>query len=426
MQLTPSQNRLATLLLALMVGCMVLSIVLYPDKSFEASINGLNVWWNFVFPALLPFLILFEILLGLGAIHGLGVMLDPFMRLCFRLPGTGGLAMAMSAAAGPPAGAKVTAELKKQGLIDRNEGERLLAVSYLCSPMFIVAVVGAGFLGSAEFGAKLLVIHYSSFLAAGLILRLLWTLQPPLSRHRRAGQPQARSDSLMRRAASAMIKARHMDGRTFGKLLGDAVITSVQNLMMVGGYIIMFSVVLNVLHLTRIADAISAFANLAGRLAGMPESFAIHVPAGLLEMHLGTYAASLTKGPAHWTAAFIGAALAWGGLAVFFQTRSLTYSADLGLGAFLQGRLIHSACAFVLTLWLWNPLGRLAKLLLPWPVFSLFSPVPVAPAFAGSSSGWLPYSVLSLWIASGLILTNSVILMAVISFILQKFHLHDR
>lgn len=71
---------------------LVLCIIAYPDKSFQASLQGLKVWWTIIFPALLPFLILSEMLKAYGWVHGIGVLLDPFMRTLFQLPGIGGWA----------------------------------------------------------------------------------------------------------------------------------------------------------------------------------------------------------------------------------------------------------------------------------------------------------------------------------------------
>ena len=47
------------------------------------------MWWQIVFPSLLPFLILSELLISFGVVSFLGVMLEPFMRPFFRVPGVG-------------------------------------------------------------------------------------------------------------------------------------------------------------------------------------------------------------------------------------------------------------------------------------------------------------------------------------------------
>ena len=54
---------------AIIAVLITISLVLYPKEAFEASINGLAIWWNIVFPALLPFFIFSQGLIGLGVVH---------------------------------------------------------------------------------------------------------------------------------------------------------------------------------------------------------------------------------------------------------------------------------------------------------------------------------------------------------------------
>ena len=75
---------------------LALLIVRYPGDSFQAALQGLSIWWNLVFPGLLPFLALSELLLALGVVHAAGVLLEPVMRRVFRLPGSAGWAAAVA------------------------------------------------------------------------------------------------------------------------------------------------------------------------------------------------------------------------------------------------------------------------------------------------------------------------------------------
>lgn len=75
------------------IACFItICMVQYPKDVFDSAVMGLNLWWNVVFPALLPFFILSEILMGLGVVHFIGVLLEPLMRPLFNVPGVGALA----------------------------------------------------------------------------------------------------------------------------------------------------------------------------------------------------------------------------------------------------------------------------------------------------------------------------------------------
>ncbi len=116
-------------------------MVLNPEPAFGAALRGLRVWWDIVFPALLPFFVGSEILMGLGVVHFMGVLLEPLMRPLFNVPGAGSFVLAMGLASGYPIGAMLTARLRDQDLCTPIEGERLMAFANTADPLFMTGVV---------------------------------------------------------------------------------------------------------------------------------------------------------------------------------------------------------------------------------------------------------------------------------------------
>ena len=49
-------SKLYQLFLPLIAVIITISIVRFPDEAFESALKGLDVWFNIVLPALLPFL----------------------------------------------------------------------------------------------------------------------------------------------------------------------------------------------------------------------------------------------------------------------------------------------------------------------------------------------------------------------------------
>lgn len=346
-----SNGRFTTVLLGLLAAIMVILFIVYPDQAFQSSLQGLTLWWTYVFPALLPFLIVTELLLGLGIIHGLGTLLDPLMRLAFRLPGIGGWPLAAGLFAGYPAGANMAARLRREGVVSRDEAERLLALTHLCSPVLMITIIGTGFLQQPEAGVRLALVHYAAALLAGLAVRLFmksrkpsedaasWGSKPVGSARSGTGR---RYRSLAARAFAAMQEARSSDGRAFGKLLGDSVYTATQTLLMIGGFIMVFSVMNRMLTL------------LLPALAALPAAKLL--APGLLEPHIGAYAASQLSSSSVFAAASIGAVLGWSGLSLHAQVKSMLGGTDIRYRVFLTTRFLHAAFAFLLTYLLWTPL----------------------------------------------------------------------
>ncbi|WP_166238065.1 nucleoside recognition domain-containing protein [Paenibacillus turpanensis] len=355
-------NRIGSLMMGTGALVLVLMIVLYPDQAFDSSLKGLSIWWNVVFPALLPFFMLSEFMRAYGLMQGLGVLLEPLMRVLFRIPGVGGWALALGMTAGSPAGAEATAALRRNGLVSRGEGERLLSLSHMSGPVFIVIVVGTGFLGQPKLGVILAVVHLVSALAAGALLAL-FSGRPAPTAGPAAGPPYRSASSgipLFRRVLLAVEAARTQDGRGFGKVLGDSVYQSVQTLLVIGGYIIMFSLFLKVAFLTYTAFIVQmAFIHLLEPF-GITQQAAHQLISALFEVHLGAHALSQPSGVGPFAVTLlIACGLAWSGLCLHAQVRSIIKDTDLRYGTFLLGRLVHIAVSLPVAIVLWQPLQRL-------------------------------------------------------------------
>lgn len=333
---------------------LVLAVVSSPEPAFQASLQALKLWWNIVFPALLPFLVLTEIMMAYGWAHGAGSLLDPVMRKWFRLPGAGGWVLMTGMIAGFPAGAKAAGTMAKQGSLSSTEAMKLAALSHFCNPMTILIVIGTGLLRQPAAGYMLLAVHWGTGLLAA------WTLAAAGTRGNRrtarskpgGGKRKRPQDSLLRQAAAAAAEARRQDGRSFGRLLGDSVTSSVQTLMLTGGFIMIFAVVVNVLSYNTWIPSL--------------------ITAGLLEIHIGAKTASTA-----WISgsglqvALLSALLAWSGISAHLQSLTALGHHGRGWGTFITQRLLHTVYAFVLTLLLWKPAGSLTSAVLP-----AFGPVP--------------------------------------------------
>lgn len=342
--------RLTTLCLGAAALALVICIILFPDQAFQASLQGLTLWWKLVFPALLPFLIITELLRGMGILHGLGALMEPLLRVLLRLPGAGGWVISLGFTAGMPAGASAVSALRTDGLLTQEEGERLLAISHMASPVFMVSVVGVGFLGSPAAGLALAVIHYAAALLLAVFHRFDSIRYASVKKYARKGW--------LSHSFQAFHEARARDGRTFGKLLGDAVSSGVQQLFIIGGCMMMFSVLVHTLSLSGLPEVLASAVSLLGANSGEALTLISALMTGLFEPHLGAYAMAQAAGASHSSLyyALLSLLLAWGGLSTHAQVKSLTVSTDLRYSHFVRSRIHHGSISFVLTLISWKPL----------------------------------------------------------------------
>lgn len=347
-----------TLLLAFSTIALVFALVVHSQISFEAAVRGLKIWWEVVFPSTLPFIVLSEILMGLGVVHFFGVLLEPLMRPLFQVPGTGGFVLAMGFSSGYPVAAKLTTRLREQGNVTREEGERLVSFTTTGDPLFVMGAVAIGFFHSEQMGIILAISHYLSAICLGMLYRFYAPAAMVSKPIEKTNLP------LPLRALQAMHRARIRDARPFGKLMGDAVQSALNTLFMIGGFIIVFSVLIQLFGAINLTLFIGNVLDVLLGPFGFPSAFSHAIVSGLFEVTLGAQGASEVAGGVSlvWKAAVASAVLSWGGLSVHAQVASILSTTDIRVFPYLVARFLHACLSAVLTFLLWGPLTATAWL----------------------------------------------------------------
>jgi sporulation integral membrane protein YlbJ len=339
-----------------MLVILIVLMTIYPSDAWRAALQGLSIWWDILFPALFPFFVIAELMLGFGVVHFFGTLLDPMMRPLFRVPGIGGFVMAMGFASGYPVGARLTAQLWEQRLVTRDEGERLVAFTTSSDPIFLIGAVSVGFFHDVSLALILAVAHYGSAIVIGLLMRMhgkKLTLESGP-----ATNPTISRASIFRRALQAMHHTRLQDGRSFWLMLQDAVQASLRLVMVIGGLVVFFCVILEIMSITHLMSSLSQWTASVLRMASIPQELSQSIINGIFEVTLG--ARSSSDAGIHLllihkvaVAAFI---LSWGGLCVHAQIVSLLNRTNLRYWPFVAARGLHSVLALVLVYVLWSPL----------------------------------------------------------------------
>lgn len=359
---------------ALLALAIIIFMVLYPEPAFVSATEGLRVWWEVVFPALLPFFIGAEILMGLGVVHFMGVLLEPLMRPLFNVPGTGSFVMAMGLASGYPIGSVLTAKLRRQGLCSKTEAERLVSFTNTADPLFMSGAVAVGMFGLPGIAGIIMMSHYLSSLTVGFLLRFY---KP----HSTVTDVTRGSGWVLLRGLRAMRLAREEDGRPLGQLMGDAVKNSVQTLLVIGGFVILFSVVLRILTLAGVVRVmVDIFARIL-RPLGVDLDVCHSIVKGFFEITIGTQAAAQAQAPLLDRTMIAGAIIAWSGLSVHAQVAAMTQGTGINLKPYVLARVLHAVLAALYTWFLWGVLG------LSTPVFGHLTTGPLSWMAALRSAG---------------------------------------
>jgi len=308
----------------------------YPQEVLHSASNGLSLWVNFVFPALFPFFIISDLLMKQGFVHLLGILLEPVMRPLFRLPGKASFILAMTHTSGIPIGAILTCKMRKEGEITRTEGERLLAFTNNPSPGFMFGAVASGMLGNPALGIVIAGSVYISNFIIGLLFRFYGQTQEPRSQH-----PFSWSKAF---AEIEIIQRKNK--KPIGEILADAIRESTSTILLVGGFIIFFSVITHMFTVMHINTILS---NGISLLTGgyLPPSGGNALIQGFWETTLGSKAAVGAFTSLDARVGMLCFLMGWGGLSVFAQVASFTTSTDLRFFPFVLGRSLHAFLAFI-------------------------------------------------------------------------------
>ncbi|HHX76982.1 MAG TPA: sporulation integral membrane protein YlbJ [Firmicutes bacterium] len=363
--------------------CLTVSLVFYPDEAFHAAVAGLNVWWDIVFPALLPFFIASEILMGLGVVHFMGVLLEPLMQPVFRVPGVGSFVMAMGLASGFPIGSLLTAKMRKNNLVSKYEGERLMSFTNTADPLFMFGAVAVGMFSYPAIGATIALTHYLSSLTLGFIMRFYGKTEKVTA------EKKQDKENIIKRAFQALYSARKKDNRPIGQLMGDAIKSSVNTLMLVGGFIILFSVVIRILTVLGIVSTLSSAISSLFNLLKFDPGLAPAVISGFFEVTLGCQLTGNAPAsiPVLQKVVVASSVIAWSGLSVHAQVASIISETDMSILPFVFARAIHAILAGLYAYLIMGPLSSLFAGSFIIPVFLS------SPPFESGASFWLKRTV---------------------------------
>lgn len=314
-----------TIILIFLVTATIVLLIVFPRETLGAASAGVKLWLNTVLPSLLPFFIGSELLLGLGVVNFIGVLLEPIMRPVFNVPGAGSFAMAMGFTSGYPMGAKIISRMREENLCTRAEAERLMAFCNNSGPLFMIGAVGVGMFKSPLLGYVIIISNYLGALTVGIIFRFY--------KNKREKHTQIKIN--LKKALKEMIENRKKDGRPFGELLSDSIVSSVNTILMIGGFIVFFSVLIHLLNITGFIYAIS-------KVTGIMPAFL----SGIVEITVGTYNISISQADEMYKVALAATLIAWGGLSAHAQILSLISKTDISYFPFLLSKILQAVFAF--------------------------------------------------------------------------------
>jgi sporulation integral membrane protein YlbJ len=270
-----------------------------PTQAVAASSYGLLLWFNSLIPALLPFLILSNLLIALDGISYITGFLYPLFHRIFGCSRDGCFCLAAGFLCGYPVGAKVIADLVREKRITLEEGNYLLCFCNNASPAFLIGYCLTERLNRPDLLGISLLLVYGIPLLLSIIIR--------------------RGRSFLSQSAEKKTSGFQISF----KIVDVCIMNGLESILKLGCYIILFSM------LARLLMCIP-----------VPVDYLSYAGVGLMEMTNGiALVTSVPSIPILHKYVFVLGFLTFGGLSGAAQTESMIQGSGLSLPAYLKAKL---------------------------------------------------------------------------------------
>lgn len=321
---------------------IVLTMLIWPGETYEGARYGLELWATVLVPSLLPFFIITEILLNIGVVSMLGILLEPVMRPLFNLPGSASFVVAMGFTSGFPMGAVLTRRLCEEKECTISEGERLVAFTNNSSPLFIMAAVAVGMFQNVYIGVILAISHY----LANIFLGIMLGITSP-----REQQNYFFDKHLFINSIKALLQAQQKR-KPWSKLLSEAIRSGINNICLIGGFVIIYAIVIKILNITALLNLLKYPFGILLQIFGFSPNLSSSLATGLWEMTLGLKETALSPASFGEKAVIASILLGWSGLSIQSQVTSVLAGSGISPRLYYRGRILQSFIAGLITYFL--------------------------------------------------------------------------
>lgn len=290
---------------------LIIIVACIPELSIKTFGQGVLMWATKILPALLPFFILTKLLSYTTFTSTIGNFLTPITQKLFGVGGTSGYIYIMSILSGYPVGAKLTSDLYQNKQLTTNQAITISSFTSTSGPLFIIGTVGIGFFGNFKLGLIVLISHLVSALINGLLYRC---------------KEQTKS------------KENKITISNTNNILNESMISSINSIMVVGGFIALFYMILNLLnHLNIFSPIIWILSKI-----GISKDISFSIISGLIEVTTGTnYLSKLNLG-FKFNTILTSFLISFGGFSIHAQAYCFLKNFNMKYSKFLLQKITHA------------------------------------------------------------------------------------
>lgn len=218
-----NKKKLSIFAVTLFLILLTICIVINPSKYINSCYSGLLIWATNVLPSLLPFFVITKILAELKSLDKFFNKFSGLNYKLFKAPACSGYIFGMSIISGYPVGAKLICDFYEKGLISSKDANKLATFCSTSGPLFIIGTVGSIMLKSAKIGYILYLSHILSSILNGILYRNKFTEET---------------------RETPSTSSKPID---YNSILSNSMTSSISSVMIVGGFVAIFYMIIDIL-----------------------------------------------------------------------------------------------------------------------------------------------------------------------------------
>jgi len=262
---------------------------LNPQVYANSCLNAISVWAIKILPVMFPFFVFTRIIVNLS--ENKPNFLDKFFNKAYNTPIGSFKTFFLSALSGYPMGAKLICLQYEENKITSDDAKKMLSFCSISGPMFMLGTVGVGILNSYKCGIIILISNIIASLLNGFIYRGKKNIVEKLVYNSKKNQIS----------------------------LGEQINDSLNSILMVGAYIVLSFILIDMLKNLHIIDSISnAICCVFNQTNN--QSVVNSVLCGSLEITRGIIELNSTNISLYLKTIISSSLIAFGGFSIFFQS----------------------------------------------------------------------------------------------------------
>ena len=296
-----------------LIFLIILAIVISPKTYIEAFSNGMLVWATILLPTIFPLIFFTKLLTDLGVVNTIANKFTLTQKL-FKTPPISAYAFMISIMSGYPVGAKVVSDLYERKLITKNEAYKISTFTSNSGPMFIYGSVGIGMFFSRTIGLILLFSHIIGAVLNGILYRN-YNQKTSISSYNKLTLTHKFS-------------------------LGESMADSVLSILIIGGFVCIFFVVIEIVNNIGLFSVLASF---LGAVFNLDTEIFLGVFNGILEITHGCLDITTLGSLDIFSSVLICCGIiTFGGIATMLQAFAFLQKIEMKIGFFLFQKTTHT------------------------------------------------------------------------------------